>query len=183
MTEGCQVGEIKSTLDLVMEKTRNLTLSSEERQEQKQRELQSCLRGLLQKYLDGLLTLSQLKKDYADLKKDFGPADDTFLAQEILSRLDPDQDNQLLLETLADCCRVDTADIQAAVDAYRNIHRQAALERAAQLKADLARNSKVSGSAVVPNLEADAQWRREVQGMRRRFEDELGRQRDNLIVG
>jgi len=177
------VGEIKSTLDLVMEKTRNLTLSSAEKQEQKQKEMQSRLKGMLQKYLDGLLTRNQLKKDYANLKKDLDPADDAFLIQEILNRLDPDQDNQLLLEALADCCRADTAGIQAAVDAYRNIHRQAALERTAQLKADLARNFNVSGSAVVPNLEADAQWRRDLNGIRRRFEDDLERQKDNLIVG
>ena len=32
------MGEIKSTLDLVLEKTRDLTLSSEEKEEQKQKE-------------------------------------------------------------------------------------------------------------------------------------------------
>jgi hypothetical protein len=177
------MGEIKSTLDLVMEKTRNLTLSSAEKQEQKQKEMQSRLKGLLQKYLDGLLTRNQLKKDYLNLKKDFGPADDTSLVQEILNRLDPDQDNQLLLETLADCCKVDTASIKGTIDEYRNIHRQAALKRTAQLKADLARNFDVSGSAVVPNLEADAQWRGDVQGMRRRFEDHLTRHKIKLFAG
>jgi len=34
------MGEIKSTLDLVMEKTKNLSLSSEERQEQKNKEIE-----------------------------------------------------------------------------------------------------------------------------------------------
>jgi hypothetical protein len=177
------MGEIKSTLDLVMEKTRNLTLSSAEKQEQKQKEMQSRLKGMLQKYLDGLLTRNQLKKDYANLKMDLDPADDAFLIQEILNRLDPDQDNQLLLETLADCCKVDTAGIKGTIDEYRNIHHRAALKRTAQLKADLARNFDVSGSAVVPNLEADAQWRREVQGMQRRFEDNLRRQKDKLSTG
>ena len=33
------MGEIKSTLDLVLEKTKNLTLSSEEKEEQKQKEI------------------------------------------------------------------------------------------------------------------------------------------------
>ncbi len=169
------MGEIKSTLDLVMERTRNLTLSSAEKQEQQQKEMQNRLKGLLQKYLDGLLTRNQLKKDYVNLKKDLDSADDTFLIQEILNRLDPNQDNQFLLETLEDCCNVNTATIKAAIDAYRTIYRQAALKRMAQLKEDLARNFDVSGSAVVPNLEADAKWRREVQGMRRRFEGDLAR--------
>jgi hypothetical protein len=48
-------------LDLVMERTRNLTLSSEEKQAQKQIEIGSRIKGLLQKLQDGLLTKNQLK--------------------------------------------------------------------------------------------------------------------------
>ena len=49
------MGEIKSTLDLVMEKTRHLTLSQKEKEEQKQIEVNKRLKGLLQKYQDNLL--------------------------------------------------------------------------------------------------------------------------------
>ena len=42
------MGEIKSTLDLVMEKTKNLSLSDEERLGQKNKEIASRIRGLLQ---------------------------------------------------------------------------------------------------------------------------------------
>ena len=45
------MGEIKSTLDLVMEKTRNLTLSSEEKAEQKYDEIYKQVKGFLLKYL------------------------------------------------------------------------------------------------------------------------------------
>ena len=44
------MAEIKSTLDLVMEKTRNLTLSSEEKQAQKQIEIGNRIKGLVQKF-------------------------------------------------------------------------------------------------------------------------------------
>ena len=63
------MGEIKSTLDLVMERTKNLSLSDEEKQAQKQKEVESRIRGLLQKYLDGWLDKNQLKIDYESLKK------------------------------------------------------------------------------------------------------------------
>ncbi|MBW2432576.1 MAG: hypothetical protein JRF36_03165, partial [Deltaproteobacteria bacterium] len=51
------MGEIKSTLDLVMEKTRNLNLSDEEKQDQKNKEIESRLNGLLQKFEDQIITL------------------------------------------------------------------------------------------------------------------------------
>ena len=44
------MGEIKSTLDLVLEKTKNLNLSDAEKQDQKNVEIESRLRGLLHKH-------------------------------------------------------------------------------------------------------------------------------------
>lgn len=46
------MAEIKSTLDLVMEKTKDLSLSDEERQGQKNKEIGSRIRGLLNKFQD-----------------------------------------------------------------------------------------------------------------------------------
>ena len=57
------MGEIKSTLDLVMERTRNLTLSDEEKQAHKQMAIASRIKGLLQKMLDGMLTEYEFESD------------------------------------------------------------------------------------------------------------------------
>jgi len=167
------VAEIKSTLDLVMERTRNLTLSSEEKLAQKQLETGNRIKGLVQKFQDGLLTDNQLKIEYESLKKESNLLDDSLLVKEILTRLDPDQDNHILLEALEDCCRLDTATIRAIVDDYRVTHNRAAQKRSAQLKEDLAQNKSISGSAVIPNLDADEQWRQKAQDLRRQFEDKL----------
>ena len=74
------MAEIKSTLDLVMEKTRNLTLSSEEKQAQKQIDIGNRIKGLVQKFEDGLLTGNQLKRNYDSFKKDADLPDDSLLA-------------------------------------------------------------------------------------------------------
>ena len=63
------MGEIKSTLDLVLEKTKNLTLSSEEKESQKQKEVENRIKGMVQKYQDGILSINQLIADYELLKK------------------------------------------------------------------------------------------------------------------
>ena len=54
------MGEIKSTLDIVMEKTQNLSLSTEERQEQHNIEIVKRIKGLLQKYQDQTLSKNDL---------------------------------------------------------------------------------------------------------------------------
>lgn len=166
------MAEIKSTLDLVMEKTRNLTLSSEEKQAQKQIEIGNLIKGLVQKFQDGLLTKNQLKIEYESLKRNSGLSDDSLLVKEILTRLDPDQDNETLIETLEDCCRLDTATIRAIINDYRVTYKRAGQKRSAQLKKELSQNQSITGSAVIPNLDADEQWQQEAQDLRRQFVSE-----------
>jgi len=177
------MGEIKSTLDLVMERTKNLSLSDGERQAQKQKEAESRVRGLLQKYLDGLLGNDQLKLDYESLKKDCELSDDTVMINEVFSRLDPNQDNRFLLEVLAKCCEFDPAALEAVLNDCRREYDGAAEARKAQLKEDLARTHAISGSAVVPNLETDAQWQREEATLGRRFEGLLNQEKDKALNG
>ena len=57
------MAEIKSTLDLVMEKTRHLTLSDEEKQEQKENEFKIKLKGPAQKFQDQTINKRELKKE------------------------------------------------------------------------------------------------------------------------
>jgi hypothetical protein len=177
------MGEIKSTLDLVMEKTKNLSLSDEEKQAQKQKEAESRLRGLLQKFLDGLLDKDQLKLDYESLKKDCELSDDAVMINEIFGRIDPNQDNRILLEVLAKCCGLDPAALETVLSLWRCEYDRAAGARKAQLKEDLARTHNISGSSVVPNLETDAQWRREETALRRRFEGLLDQEKDKALKG
>ena len=58
------MAEIKSTLDLVMEKTKNLSLSDEERQGQKNKEIESRICGLLQKFNDQALNIDNLRSEF-----------------------------------------------------------------------------------------------------------------------
>jgi len=63
------MGEIKSTLDLVMEKTRHLTLSAEEKIDREKEEAKKGLNGFLQKYKDNVINLEELTKELRAFKK------------------------------------------------------------------------------------------------------------------
>jgi hypothetical protein len=174
------MGEIKSTLDLVMEKTRNLTLSAEEKQQHKQMEIESRIKGLLQKLKDGLLTITQFKIDYERLKMDSDLSDDRLLVSNILTRLDPDQDTSRQLKILEECCRLDTSEIRTDIQEYRDACEEIARQRIAQLKELLAQKHSITGSAVIPNLDADDQWQHEVYDLRRQLQDKLSRAKDTF---
>lgn len=167
------MAEIKSTLDLVMERTKNLTLSSEEKQAQKDKEITNRIKGLVQKLQDGLLTSGQFNEVYGKLKKDSDLPDHSLLVRDILIRLDPGQDNQGLLEILEECCHLDTAPIRSLMNDYRNAADRATEKRMGLIKEELAHNHSIAGTAVIPNLEADSQWQQETQDLQRQFEESL----------
>ena len=175
------MGEIKSTLDLVLEKTKNLTLSSEEKEEQKQKEIANRIKGIIQKYQDGILSKNQIVTDYEILKKDYNFSQNNSLIIEITERIEPDQDNQPLLEVLQECCAVDTAAIETIIENFRKAYLAASQNRMELLKEDLAKQYNITGSAVLPNLEADDQWRQETRQMRAGYEDQLNRVKDDLL--
>ena len=147
------MGEIKSTLDLVLEKTKNLTLSSEEKETQKQKEIQNRIKGMVQKYQDGILSKSQLITDYELLKKDYAISQNHSLVAEVTKRIEPDQDNQPLLGLLQECCSIDTATIETIIENFRTEYVTASQNRIEQLKEDLAQRYNIRGSAVQPNLD------------------------------
>jgi hypothetical protein len=151
------VGEIKSTLDLVMEKTKGLTLSEEEKQQRMRQEYKDLLRGLLQKYQDRKLNLEQTRKEFEKLKKR-GEGIDSAMVLETFGRIQPGEDNPPLISLLREFFQMYVSRLESILKNYERSIRSAAENRAAEVGKDLSQIHFVNGSAVVPNLEADGDW-------------------------
>ena len=63
------MAEIKSTIDLIIERTKSLAASPEERESYQRQEREKRLRGLVQRLLDDNLTLDGVKDELAKEKK------------------------------------------------------------------------------------------------------------------
>ena len=175
------MGEIKSTLDLVLEKTRHLSQTDEEKQVQKQKDIANRLNGLLQQYQDRMLSLTQLQRAYEKLKTEFNLTEHTALADRVIRRLDPDQDNRALFELLKHCCQLDYSGLAEVIHNYQAECREASHNRMEPIKERLARDYHISGSAVVPNLDSDEQWLLESQKRRSGYEEKIKRERVNML--
>jgi len=152
------MGEIKSTLDLVMEKTRHLTLSQEEKKDQKRMEVSKRLQGLLQKYQDNFLKKENLKKEIDNLKTAYDLNVNEMLADLLLNSLKLDQDNTLFLELLKENFGLNLSGLETVFQNFKAAVKSATKERVDQIKTDLSKKRFISGSAVVPNLESDRKW-------------------------
>ena len=174
------MGEIKSTLDLVMEKTKHLSLSAEEKQNQKMVEIEKRVNGLLQRYQDQVLSMEQLQVEYTRLKQELGLPDDRFLVNQALNKIDLGGDNRPLLELLNQLCGPEIAGINSILNEFQEEFNSAASYRMVELREDLARKYFISGSAVVPNLQADDAWRAAAGAIRSRYDEKLAGQREKI---
>jgi ribosomal protein S20 len=175
------MAEIKSTLDLVMEKTKNLSFSDKERQEQKNKEIESRIRGLLQKFQDQIIAFDRFKSEYQVLHQEYRLSGDKLLIKEICGQIEFGKDNQKLFELLAQFKVSDFDGIVSVLQDFHDVIDTAAQKRSKILKNKLAEAHFISGSAVVPNLEIDEVWRKNFGEIRAKFEKKLDRQKNRLL--
>jgi hypothetical protein len=177
------MGEIKSTLDLVMEKTKNLNLSNEEREQQKSKEIKNRLRGLVQKFQDNILSTDNLRSDYQKLKKEYGLTNNRLLIEEICSQIQPEKDNQALFDLLAEFKLPDFERLKSVLQEFQTVLDTAAGQRHKILKDQLAKTYFISGSAVVPNLENDDEWRQTSENIKLKYNRLLDEEKSKILKG
>lgn len=159
--KGFFMAEIKSTLDLVMERTRGLSMSDKEKKEMKQKELSDKISALIERFINDYMGMKWLEAELNDLGMGKDPKIREVLKGEILNRLssngsDPEVTEKLLdaLEGVAgfrsDACRGIIAAYNSALAEQKRIFSE-------KTKEGLAAQG-ISGPAVVPNIEADPGW-------------------------
>ena len=114
------MGEIKSTIDIVMEKTKHLSLSEAEKEAQKKENIRKTVKGLIQKYKDRILDAKQLEDAWNNLEKENQLSDRQILVDEIMDQLHLNADNSLLITPLTDICGQDTGPLESVLEDYKN---------------------------------------------------------------
>jgi len=94
------MGEIRSTLDIIMEKTKGLTMTEEEKREFKRREMAGKARGLIQKYVDGIIDPDRVKIEAAVTGEGQKDMFCRIIMEESMDWIAPGQDNEAVLKIL-----------------------------------------------------------------------------------
>lgn len=174
------MGEIKSTLDLVMEKTKHLTFSDKEKADQQLAEAKKKIYGLVRKYQDGLMGKTYIEKEMDVFRKTYAFNMDDILMQTLLDGLKLGDKNESFLKLLRDICGIDVSNFERLFDDFLNKVGDAAKERVKTIKGDLAKKQSISGSAVVPNLEADQEWLSMLSEIKARFQKILSKEKTDV---
>ena len=174
------MAEIKSTLDLVMERTKHLQLSDHERSEQKARESEARIRGLIQKLQDQMLSEEQFTTEYQRLKSEYDLADDRGLISECLAKLSINGDNRTILAALKNAEGFDLDPIGDMIRTFQSRYRDMAGDIVQRMAETYAANYQITGTAVTANPNRDVQWREEVEKLEMEFREELSKAKEIL---
>lgn len=165
------MAEIKSTLDLIMERTKNLTLTEEEKKAIQAKEVKSRIKGWLQRYMDGALTIRDMKENVERELAAF-PDAAALLREECLAHLEPETDNEKLFQLLGEVLGIDTAPFRRLIDDFRE---EMILRRteAARDALDVLHSQGIGGTAVIPNLNLNPAWNTHLERGREEFRTKL----------
>ena len=177
------MGEIKSTLELVMERTRHLSLTDAEKAVQAEKEARDRMRGLLQRFEDNVISVEELKETL-EKEQSAGSADlKTALLKEALERIGLEKDIRPMAVVLEDVSGVSVAGLEKVVSGFEAARLELAERSKGRALADMEQRWGVSGTAVVPNLEKDTAFAADLAGLKARFEKDLQQARDSLLSG
>ena len=166
------MAEIKSTLEIIMEKTKGLTMSEEEKAEIRQKELSGKIRGLILKFLDGLLEMERFKKEVSALGEEKEEVIKKIIKDDSVGRFSLDGDNSRLLEMLQGVVGMDVEPINKLLEEYENSLQDTATRRMQAIWEALEQRG-IRGSAVVPNLDADPEWKGYLNEATQTFQEKL----------
>jgi hypothetical protein len=172
------VGEIRSTLDLVLEKTRNLTLSEEEKRNLAREEVDKKTRAIIGKYLDNLLPLNRIKEELESIESSEPDLPYKLFTVHLLAHVDLDIDISAILSALKEVVGFDTAPLEALQQEYK-AEKEVARRSFAEDTLSAIKERGISGSAVVPNLDGISEWVQFQRELSERYREKIGELRED----
>jgi len=163
------MGEIKSTVELAMERTQRLRISDEEKMEIKQKERMQKASGLFNRYVEGHLTVNEILKEIKRLDPETAKTVKESFFSQLVDALSLNGGAERLIEGI-EALKQQASDFEKIRQKLfhllsRHQKEKEKLEREATIQAmETLRMEGIYGSAVEPNMEGS-------ENLKNKFED------------
>ena len=132
-------------------------MSKKEKAQFNRKALQGKVKGLVQKFLDDLISLPSIRLEMESEKKKHPAQAEELLKGELMERLEPGSNNEKVFQLLEEILGIDTNPFKRVIAEFQE---EVTKERALKvegLRKKLAER-EISGPAVVPNPDLDETW-------------------------
>jgi len=165
------MAEIKSTLDIIMEKTKAMTMTEEERKTFQRKDWEDKVRGWVQKHFDGIIEIDTLRSHFETEQKRY-PELRKILKTELLKHITLDGNNSELFRLLDEFLGIKSRNLDNLIHSFKSNLDAQRRERTEKLREELI-TKKIYGSSVVPNPRTDGTWETHIQELTSRFREQL----------
>jgi len=169
------VAEIKSAVELAMEKTKGMHLSREEKEKIKEEELHSKAQSLLNRFLEIDLHLKEVEKELAKFNPDQREHLEKLMLHYLCEAIQLDRDNDLIfqgVEAFQKESKTTIKKIRELIEGYRQRQEKESKQAEKVLLKKWERQG-ISGSAVQPKVEGSPEWQEAVGKFRQPIDDQL----------
>lgn len=170
------MAEIKSAVELAMERTKGLRLSHEEKEKLKEDEIQTKAHALVNKYLEVDFHLREVERELARFDPPQRHLLERLILQNLIETIDLERDNDLIFQgilSFRDKSQSSIARMKDLILRYRQRKSKDHEKIEKELLATLERLG-ISGTAVQPKVEGSPEWEEALGKFKPAFENELG---------
>jgi len=166
------MAEIKSTLELALERTRKISISEEEKEEIKKKGILQKVSGWFNRYLEEDLSIGDMVREMERMEgKTRALIRETLLSQ-LIGAISLDDENEKLVKAIeslkgrgADKVKEKLAFLLSEYERTKEAAEKEMLTR----RKEALRQEGISGSAVVPNVQGTNEWREKMGGLHQAF--------------
>ena len=117
--EVAEMAEIKSTLDIIMERTKNLTMTDKEKASFRRKEAEGKVKGWIQKYEDGVIELDALRSEFKKEQTEY-PEVRHILRSQLIGCLRLTGDNGKILRLLEEVLGISTNTMKDMIQSHKH---------------------------------------------------------------
>jgi len=158
------MGEIKSTLELAMERTKKFAISEKEKEEMKQKEALQKATGLFHRYREGHLSLNEILKQIEKMEKKTAITVRESLLSQWIDALSLDDDDERILKGIESLKRRSIDEVKQKFNhllAQYQREKEKVKEKVRAQFTEALRKDGIYGSAVEPKIEGGELWKKE----------------------
>jgi ElaB/YqjD/DUF883 family membrane-anchored ribosome-binding protein len=179
------MAEIKSTLELAMERTKKMAISDKEREAIKQKEFSQKVNALFHRYMEGLLPLNALLKEIERMDEKARTMAKEFLLIQWIDALSLNEEAEGLLIGIETLKGKEIDEVKEKLHHLLSQYREETekiKEEARARSEDALRKEGIYGSAVEPNIEGSPSVKKELRDLDQRFGAKLKEVKEQLRI-
>jgi len=156
------MAEIKSTLELALERTRRISISQEEKEEIKRKETLKKATGIFHRYMEDTLSLNELLREIERIEEKERPMVRDALLSRWIDAISLEAENEKLLRGIESLKGQNVDEIRWKLEVLRSEYERRELEAEQKVEIHLTealRKEGIHGTAVVPRVKKSREWK------------------------